>query len=544
MAIQNRRGAYADFDPTKMLPGEYAVVMSGDPSDSSGCAVYLCLASGIVKRLVFADQFEDGLDLKQDELTFDSRPTVNSPNPVTSGGVYTALQGKQNTLTFDSIPTQNSQGPVRSGGVYSALQGKQNTLTFDNDPTPNSSNPVKSGGVYTALQSKQNTLTFDSTPTPSSSNPVTSGGIYNALSGKQDTLTIDSSVTQFSQNPVRSSGIHNAISSVETALGSAIDSIANEVSGLPGTFLALEYDSTQQYKEDDICLYNGKIYQCILPFNDYTTGTFNSSAWSEIIISDPIEYLLKFKTNNIADEYRASLVYLPGRLVTYDGLMYRCLQVTGNGPWTPAHWEVVSLSDLISDADLSDIAPEYDSTIAYSAGSIVTHDGGLYRCKNGLFIVGEWNDNFWEAITVGQAIEQIASNMAPQYNPNSTYTYGDYCIYLGDLYTCISRTSVTGAWDSSAWSQTSLAAAVDAHSDIVTNLQTALAPLWNYGGTYTVTYDVGDYVTRNGLVYVCKVAHSSSTWIAANWDEVTITDNLGDNITFTDDGNGNITVTV
>lgn len=52
---------------------------------------------------------------------------------------------------IDSSPTQNSGNPISSGGVYTALSGKQNTLTFDNTPTANSTNPVTSGGVKTAI---------------------------------------------------------------------------------------------------------------------------------------------------------------------------------------------------------------------------------------------------------------------------------------------------------------------------------------------------------------------------------------------------------
>ena len=121
MAIQNRRGAYTNFDPTKMVPGEYAIVLSGDPSDNDGYAIYMCFESGVVRRLVFADQLEDALELKQDELTFDSTPTSGSGNPVTSGGIYTALAAKQNNLTFDSTPTANSNNPVTSGGIKTAL---------------------------------------------------------------------------------------------------------------------------------------------------------------------------------------------------------------------------------------------------------------------------------------------------------------------------------------------------------------------------------------------------------------------------------------
>lgn len=93
---------------------------------------------------------------KQDALTFDNSPTANSTNPVTSGGVYTALDGKQNTLTFDTTPTASSTNPVTSGGIKTALDAKQDNLTVDQTPTASSTNPVTSGGVYTALETKAN----------------------------------------------------------------------------------------------------------------------------------------------------------------------------------------------------------------------------------------------------------------------------------------------------------------------------------------------------------------------------------------------------
>lgn len=64
-------------------------------------------------------------------------------------------------IIIDATPTSGSANPVSSGGVYTALGGKQDTLTFDNAPTANSSNPVKSGGVYTAMQNQIQTTTTD-----------------------------------------------------------------------------------------------------------------------------------------------------------------------------------------------------------------------------------------------------------------------------------------------------------------------------------------------------------------------------------------------
>ena len=60
--------------------------------------------------------------------------------------------GLQTKLTFDSAPTENSTNPVTSGGVYTALGGKAN-----------SSDVYNKSEVDTALTSKQNTISDLST---------------------------------------------------------------------------------------------------------------------------------------------------------------------------------------------------------------------------------------------------------------------------------------------------------------------------------------------------------------------------------------------
>lgn len=58
MAIQHRRGRYEDFDPGKLLPGEIAVVLSGDPASSSGRSIYVCFQAGTVKRFTTYEDFQ------------------------------------------------------------------------------------------------------------------------------------------------------------------------------------------------------------------------------------------------------------------------------------------------------------------------------------------------------------------------------------------------------------------------------------------------------------------------------------------------------
>lgn len=62
MAIQLRRGAYSDFDPDKMLPGELAVVTSGDPGADDGRSVYACFVAGDVKRMATYEDMEENID--------------------------------------------------------------------------------------------------------------------------------------------------------------------------------------------------------------------------------------------------------------------------------------------------------------------------------------------------------------------------------------------------------------------------------------------------------------------------------------------------
>lgn len=67
MAIQLRRGAYANFDPAKMLPAEVGVVTSGDPGTADGKAAYVAFAAGNVKKLATVDDIAAEIDGAVDE---------------------------------------------------------------------------------------------------------------------------------------------------------------------------------------------------------------------------------------------------------------------------------------------------------------------------------------------------------------------------------------------------------------------------------------------------------------------------------------------
>ena len=67
MAIQTRRGTYNDFDPEKLLPGEWATVQSDDPASADGKSMYMCFAPGEVKRMATYEDMVQNIDSAVEE---------------------------------------------------------------------------------------------------------------------------------------------------------------------------------------------------------------------------------------------------------------------------------------------------------------------------------------------------------------------------------------------------------------------------------------------------------------------------------------------
>ncbi len=108
-----------------------------------------------VKHITAAER--TAWNAKQSALTFDTTPTSGSTKPVTSGGVKTALDAKAEASALTSH-TGNTTVHI-TAAERTAWNAKQNALTFDTTPVTNSTNPVTSGGVYTALSKKQDAST-------------------------------------------------------------------------------------------------------------------------------------------------------------------------------------------------------------------------------------------------------------------------------------------------------------------------------------------------------------------------------------------------
>lgn len=132
--------------------------------------------------------------------TMDSTPTASSTNPVTSGGVYTAVDAKQNKLDANNATTY----PNGSLVAYGTTAGTPTAKKIVTAVAQNGTDIPTDGAVYTALSGKQDNLggganadkvvtatstagtvtytAIDTTPTQNSSNLITSGAVYSVKS--------------------------------------------------------------------------------------------------------------------------------------------------------------------------------------------------------------------------------------------------------------------------------------------------------------------------------------------------------------------------
>ena len=144
MAIQMRRGDYADFDPDMMSAGEFAVVKSGDTTTRTGKSVRICFAPGDVQRLSTVEEMEADVEhaVEESETIHDLvkdtaeelmeehpewRATVPDGSITTAklaDGAVTSAKLASNAVTEGKIASSAvTEGKIASGAVTSGKIG-------------------------------------------------------------------------------------------------------------------------------------------------------------------------------------------------------------------------------------------------------------------------------------------------------------------------------------------------------------------------------------------------------------------------------------
>lgn len=95
MAIQSRRGPYSNFDPDKLIPGEWATVLSGDPNASDGKSIYHCFSAGNVKRMATYEDMEDNINKATDNIRNEFLEDINNATQSASAAATSANHAAQ-----------------------------------------------------------------------------------------------------------------------------------------------------------------------------------------------------------------------------------------------------------------------------------------------------------------------------------------------------------------------------------------------------------------------------------------------------------------
>lgn len=154
--------------------------------------------------------------------------------------------------------------------------------------------------------------------------------------------------------------------------------------------------------------------------------------------------------------------------------------------------------------------------------------------------------------TVKAALTATGELTASVYYPSSSYSAGDFCVYLGVLYVCTGST--TGSWDPSKWTATSTGAQIKAiktaqatdennistlqgqmttangkietlETAMPTKAKEAIVAYRETGETSSTNYSVGQYLVISGNLYRVKANISSGDQFTASNTEAV--DNIG-----------------
>lgn len=102
MAIQHRRGQWSDFDPSKLLPGEGAYILGGDPNSVDGQSVYFCFNAGNVKRMATYEDMVQNIQNATSDIqqlfTQELTQTLNAAES-TLGAMNEAITEAEGALT-------------------------------------------------------------------------------------------------------------------------------------------------------------------------------------------------------------------------------------------------------------------------------------------------------------------------------------------------------------------------------------------------------------------------------------------------------------
>lgn len=169
MAIQMRRGAYVNFNPAKLMPGEWAVVVSGDSGAKDGKAAYISFAAGDVKRVAtyedMVDNVHDAVDQNNGAIIKQITDAADKASQQASGAASRA-----DAAANQALQIANSVALGSAGSSDMAALKQQNAQLFQRLANLSGEFIYSDGTVYcpsSKAKASGDTITFASSCTAS-----------------------------------------------------------------------------------------------------------------------------------------------------------------------------------------------------------------------------------------------------------------------------------------------------------------------------------------------------------------------------------------
>lgn len=221
--------------------------------------------------------------------------------------------------------------------------------------------------------------------------------------------------------------------------------------------------------------------------------------------------------------------YNKNELVTKDGVVYQCTNVSGHwGAWNASNWTAKPVSELflpITGGEPTGVI-NFVNKDEYPGGGLLTlksndrsvsinigllNDGRivLYGTGGGYFLPELTQANLWRTLAfaaspttsgnlaaldasgnltdsgIAPSAKLDSTSVAPAFATSATYSVGEHVTHEGRLYECSEAVTASGAWDSSKWTDDDMTSP-DATLDITPNGQLRLVSangeqLWAQG---------------------------------------------------------------
>lgn len=183
---------------------------------------------------------------------FDTIPTQNSNNLVTSGVIYSELSSIKNDIDDDDSQIQSISSDLSTfknkfnvnGVLKSNGSGNISAISIDTVPTLNSSNLINSGAVYTSINNLQTEINSSDSEIQGLSTSVSTltsqietlqnklkvnGILKGDGSGNITSATFDSVPTSGSNNLISSGTLYNILGDIQSALESIYAALGGPV---------------------------------------------------------------------------------------------------------------------------------------------------------------------------------------------------------------------------------------------------------------------------------------------------------------------------